>query len=40
LESITKHRWRIFRTSAYTGENLLEALEWLCNDISSKILVE
>uniref|UniRef100_A0A1I8BSA9 ADP-ribosylation factor-like protein 6 n=1 Tax=Meloidogyne hapla TaxID=6305 RepID=A0A1I8BSA9_MELHA len=40
LESITKHRWRIFRTSAYTGENLLEALEWLCTDISSRVLVE
>jgi hypothetical protein len=39
LDLIKKHHWRIFETSAYTGSNLLESLEWLCTDVSSRVLV-
>jgi ADP-ribosylation factor-like protein 2 len=39
LDAIKKHHWKIFETSAYKGTNLLEAMEWLCTDVSSRILV-
>ena len=39
LHEIKKHHWKIFETSAYTGHNLIEALEWLCRDVASRVLV-
>lgn len=39
LNLIKKHHWKIFETSAYTGQNLLDALEWLCTDVSSRVLL-
>jgi len=40
LDDIKKHRWRIFETSACTGQNLLEALDWLCSDVASQVIVQ
>ncbi|KAI6197112.1 ADP-ribosylation factor-like protein 2 isoform X1 [Aphelenchoides besseyi] len=39
LEEIKNHHWKIFNSSAYTGENLIEAFEWMCKDVSSRVLV-
>ncbi|KAI1723020.1 ADP-ribosylation factor family domain-containing protein [Ditylenchus destructor] len=39
LNQINQHHWKIFETSAYTGHNLLEALDWLCRDVASRVLV-
>uniref|UniRef100_A0A183CCK9 ADP-ribosylation factor-like protein 2 n=1 Tax=Globodera pallida TaxID=36090 RepID=A0A183CCK9_GLOPA len=38
LEKI-KHHWRIYETSAYTGDGLLDSLGWLIQDVNSRILV-
>uniref|UniRef100_A0A914GVI0 NADH-ubiquinone oxidoreductase 75 kDa subunit, mitochondrial n=1 Tax=Globodera rostochiensis TaxID=31243 RepID=A0A914GVI0_GLORO len=38
LERI-KHHWRIYETSAYTGDGLLDSLGWLIQDVNSRILV-
>ncbi|KAK0429200.1 hypothetical protein QR680_011248 [Steinernema hermaphroditum] len=39
LNDIKSHNWRIFECSAVTGSNLLNALEWMCQDVSSRIFV-
>lgn len=37
LEEVKQHRWRIFNSSAYTGENLVAAFEWMCTDVAGRI---
>ncbi|XP_053134131.1 ADP-ribosylation factor-like protein 2 [Hemicordylus capensis] len=37
LESIHSHHWCIQSCSAFTGENLLAGIDWLLDDISSRI---
>lgn len=37
LDSIKSHHWRIVRCSAVTGENLLEGIDWMLDDIASRI---
>ncbi|XP_070622796.1 ADP-ribosylation factor-like protein 2 [Erythrolamprus reginae] len=37
LDSIVSHHWCIQGCSAYTGENLLAGIDWLLDDISSRI---
>ncbi|CAH0400687.1 unnamed protein product [Chilo suppressalis] len=37
LDSIKTHHWRIVRCSAVTGENLLEGMDWMLDDIASRI---
>uniref|UniRef100_A0A915DKN7 ADP-ribosylation factor 1-like 2 n=1 Tax=Ditylenchus dipsaci TaxID=166011 RepID=A0A915DKN7_9BILA len=39
LSEIKQHHWKIFETSAYTGHNLLISLDWLCNDVASRVLL-
>ncbi|XP_004682704.1 PREDICTED: ADP-ribosylation factor-like protein 2 [Condylura cristata] len=37
LDSIRSHHWRVQGCSAFTGENLLPGIDWLLDDISSRI---
>lgn len=37
LDSIHSHHWCIQGCSAVTGENLLPGIDWLLDDISSRI---
>ncbi|CAG9127922.1 ADP-ribosylation factor-like protein 2 [Plutella xylostella] len=37
LDSIKSHHWRVVRCSAVTGENLLEGMDWMLDDIASRI---
>ncbi|KAE8233378.1 hypothetical protein CF326_g1576 [Tilletia indica] len=37
LDNITTHAWRIQPCSAVTGSNLLTGLDWLVNDVASRI---
>lgn len=37
LNSIEKRHWKIQSCSAYTGEGLAEGMEWLVDDIGSRI---
>ncbi|KAL8184037.1 UNVERIFIED_CONTAM: ADP-ribosylation factor-like protein 2 [Gekko kuhli] len=37
LDSIHSHHWCIQGCSAYTGENLLVGIDWLLDDIASRI---
>ncbi|XP_039256873.1 ADP-ribosylation factor-like protein 2 [Styela clava] len=37
LDSIKTHHWSIFPCSAVTGANLLEGVNWVVDDISSRI---
>lgn len=37
LDSIRTHHWQIVYSSAVTGENLLEGIDWLLGDIASRI---
>uniref|UniRef100_A0A7E4VAT8 ADP-ribosylation factor-like protein 6 n=1 Tax=Panagrellus redivivus TaxID=6233 RepID=A0A7E4VAT8_PANRE len=39
VDAIKGHHFKAFKTSAFTGENLLPALDWVCNDIASKVLL-
>lgn len=39
LDSIRSHHWRIQGCSAVTGENLLPGIDWLLDDISSRIFM-
>lgn len=38
LDSIKTHHWQIVKSSAYTGENLLEGINWIISDIAARIL--
>jgi ADP-ribosylation factor-like protein 2 len=37
LDSIQTHHWMIFGCSAMTGQNLLEGMNWIVDDIASRI---
>ncbi|XP_019630897.1 PREDICTED: ADP-ribosylation factor-like protein 2 [Branchiostoma belcheri] len=37
LDGITTHHWLIQGCSAVTGENLLQGMDWIIDDISSRI---
>lgn len=37
LDDIQTHAWRIQPTSAYTGENVNGALDWLLEDIRERL---
>ncbi|GAU88010.1 hypothetical protein RvY_00783 [Ramazzottius varieornatus] len=37
LKSIKTHNWLIIPCSAMSGENLLKGMEWLTNDVASRI---
>lgn len=37
LLSIKMHRWKILPCSAMTGENLVQGLDWVVNDIAGRI---
>ena len=37
LENIKTHHWSILPCSAMTGKNLLEGIDWILDDISSRI---
>jgi len=37
LESIKSHHWLIMDCSAVTGENLLNGVDWIINDIAARI---
>lgn len=37
LHDIATHSWRIQSTSAYTGENLFDAFDWLLEDIRARL---
>ncbi|VDK58621.1 unnamed protein product [Anisakis simplex] len=39
LSKLETHHWRVFACSSVTGENLLEALDWLCTDISGRLFI-
>jgi ADP-ribosylation factor-like protein 2 len=38
-ESISGRHWTVMACSAVTGDGLVEGVEWLVNDISSRIFV-
>ena len=37
LEDIKTHHWQILGCSAVTGEKLLDGVDWIINDIASRI---
>lgn len=37
LEAVKTHHWRIVPCSAYNGDNLLNGIDWLLDDIASRI---
>ena len=37
LDNIKTHHWQIINCSAVTGENLLNGMDWLLQDISARI---
>ncbi|KAI8424687.1 hypothetical protein MSG28_006643 [Choristoneura fumiferana] len=37
LDSIKSHHWRIVHCSAVTGEHLLDGMDWMLDDIASRI---
>ena len=37
LDKIKTHHWKIVWCSAVTGDNLLEGMDWLLQDISARI---
>lgn len=37
LDAIVSHHWKIQGCSAVTGENLLEGMDWVVDDIASRI---
>ena len=37
LEKIKTHHWKIVDCSAVTGNNLLEGVDWILEDISRRI---
>eukprot|EP01137_Pigoraptor_chileana_P036612 Opistho-2@32521 len=39
LDAIKTHHWHIFRCSAVTGENLLEGVDWIVEDIASRVFM-
>ncbi|KAI1295679.1 ADP-ribosylation factor-like protein 2 [Halotydeus destructor] len=37
LDMIKTHHWKVTPCSAYTGENLVDGIDWILGDISSRI---
>ncbi|CDW54764.1 ADP ribosylation factor protein 2 like [Trichuris trichiura] len=37
LDKIRGHHWRCFPCSGLTGDNLVEGIDWLVNDIASRV---
>ncbi len=37
LDSIHKHHWTVMPCSALTGQNLLEGIDWLVNDVAQRL---
>ncbi|THV00552.1 ARF/SAR superfamily [Dendrothele bispora CBS 962.96] len=37
LSSIKSHHWRIWSCSAVTGENLIEGLDWVVDDVAGRL---
>ncbi|KAI9483472.1 MAG: ADP-ribosylation factor domain-containing protein, partial [Benjaminiella poitrasii] len=37
LDDIKSHHWAIFACSAVSGDNLLKGMDWIVNDIASRI---
>lgn len=37
LDDIKSHHWAILACSAVTGENLLRGMDWVVNDVGSRI---
>ncbi|KAJ1977079.1 ADP-ribosylation factor-like protein 2 [Dimargaris verticillata] len=37
LPTITTHHWRLLECSAVTGQNLLQGIDWVVEDIASRI---
>ncbi|KAJ1981722.1 ADP-ribosylation factor-like protein 2 [Dimargaris xerosporica] len=37
LPAITTHHWRLLECSAVTGQNLLQGIDWVVEDIASRI---
>jgi ADP-ribosylation factor-like protein 2 len=37
LDSIHKHHWTVMPCSAITGQNLLEGIDWLVNDVAQRL---
>lgn len=37
LPTIKTHHWQIYKCSAITGENLVEGINWIIDDISARI---
>ncbi|EMD41179.1 GTP-binding protein [Gelatoporia subvermispora B] len=37
LDSIKSHHWKILPCSAITGENLVEGLDWVVNDVAGRL---
>lgn len=37
LDTITSHHWQVVDCSAVTGQNLLQGVDWLIDDISKRI---
>lgn len=37
LENIQTHHWSVVGCSAVTGDQLLEGMDWIVNDIASRI---
>ncbi|CAB3405073.1 unnamed protein product [Caenorhabditis bovis] len=39
LQSINSHHWKIFSCCALSGERLIQAMTWLCDDVGSRIFI-
>jgi ADP-ribosylation factor family len=37
LRSIQSHQWKILPCSAVSGHNLIEGLDWVVNDVASRL---
>ncbi|CAM1318975.1 ARL2 (predicted) [Pycnogonum litorale] len=37
LDNIRTHHWKILKCSAMTGENLLDGIDWIIDDIAARI---
>jgi ADP-ribosylation factor-like protein 2 len=37
LDQIKTHHWKVLGCSAFTGENIIPGMEWLVNDVSSRL---
>lgn len=40
LDKIVSNHWKIFPCSAITGENIIESINWMIDDISNRIFID